>query len=203
MPETHPVGLRAKLVPTDLTYGSGGWKVQEWFAFAHAPGRIVSWDPAAPSGWPPFLHLTDWLPPWPIKFSDLSYLHYLYHPDNISELARKYFNLNTNKNPYIQDNFILTMLTKNGGNPNVDVLFPVVCETQSFSEKTINAVNEPVRLDAGHLDILGRLSDAAHAHPKEDFAKLLHGMTPGGMTPAQEKLFREEARAISERERTK
>jgi hypothetical protein len=190
-------------MPTDLTYGSGGWQVQEWYAYALAPGKIISWDPAAPSGMTKY-YPTDWVPPFPIKFSpDNSYLHYLYNPANIAQLAKKYFNLNISKNPYVQDNFVLAMLTKNGGPPNVDVLFPIVCETQPFSEKTVKAASEPVRLAADQLDILGRLGDTALAPSKEGFEQLLERMIPERMTPAQEKLFRDEARAIFDRESKK
>ena len=99
MPDTRIIALHTKLVPTDLTYGSGGWQVQEWYAYAYAPGKIISWDPAAPSGCPRYYPTGDWIPPFPIRFSDVSYLHYLVDPANISQLASKYFHMNINKNP--------------------------------------------------------------------------------------------------------
>lgn len=198
MPATQPVRLNAVLMPTHLTYGSGGWSVQEWYAAATAPGRIVDWDPAAPQwhNWADPNHL----PGPPIWFEDVQYVHYLVDPRNINQLARTYFNLNISTNPYIQGNFIVAMFTKNGGPPLVHVVFPVLCEIQPYAGERVGPAEERVILTADHLDALGRASDAAaHEHPREDFEPFLKKILPTGMAPDQDQLFRDEAKIIFNR----
>jgi hypothetical protein len=186
-------------MPTVLTYGSGGWEAQEWFATANAPGKITDWDPAAPR-WSNGADLNHLIGPYPIWLENNGWMHYLADPRNINLLARTYFNLNISTNPYIQGNFILAMFTKNGGPPLVHVGFPVLCETQPYAGERVGPAQERVRLTADHLEVLGRVSDAAaHEHPTEDFEPFLKKILPTGMAPDQDQLFRDEAKIIFNR----
>lgn len=143
---TQNVLLKTTLVKTGLTCGSGGWEHDIFMAYAYAPGKILGMYPTDSTGGKIPGDLTYYHDKWipenpdkPVYFSDITGIHELRLADGecLSRTAMTFFKIGTKTNPFWQDNFILVSTGKNGGSPNVDVWFPVVCETKPFPQKTV------------------------------------------------------------------
>lgn len=143
---TQNVALTMQIRFAGITCGSGGSEHGIFLAYAYAPGKILGLAPMSP---PPGNIPGDFAPyggPWvpenpgkPVYFSDVTGLHELKIGDGTCiQRAAALFNINTNQNPYWQDNFVLCSLGKNGGSPSVTAWFNVVCETTPFERQTID-----------------------------------------------------------------
>jgi hypothetical protein len=134
MPTQRRIFL-VRMTKSDLTCGSNGWEHAIYFASVKAPGKIVGLYPDpnyVPQKMPGEQGTYGWIPEkpnTPMYFSDVTDLHYLTDRDCIRRTAQKYFNISTEANPFLNGDFILVSVGKNGGSPEIDVSFPIEYET--------------------------------------------------------------------------